>query len=73
MSLWNTVNKVCGELPEGYQINLCMENGSAWIECITEGNNIELPDSTDKNLQFELNDALITACNHHRQRGKATS
>lgn len=62
MSLWDTVNKVCKDLPTGYIIKLGMENGSAWIECYDyDGNEIELPDSTDKSLQAELNDALVEA------------
>jgi len=68
MSLWNTVNKVCGDLPKGFQINLCMENGSAWIQAYDDqGNEIDLSDSTDKRLHEELNDALNECVNVHRE------
>jgi hypothetical protein len=72
MSLWNTINKLCRDLPEGYIVKLGMENGAAWVEAYFHDDEIDLPDSTDKNLQQELIDALIE-CDHHRQRGKATS
>jgi hypothetical protein len=68
MSLWNTINKVCRDLPNGYIIKLGMENGSAWVELYDDQNReIELPDSTDKNLQFELSDALKQAMNDHKR------
>ena len=67
MSLLNSINKVCKEIPKNYIIKLCMENGSAWVEAFDWSNEhrysevycLSLPDSTDKNLQEELNDALI--------------
>lgn len=64
MSLWNTVNMLCGKLPKGCMIYLCMENGSAWIEAIgSDGkyfNTEDLPDSTDRNIQEQLTDAFNT-------------
>jgi len=68
MSLWNTVNKVCSQLPKGFQINLCMENGSAWVQAYDDQDNeINLPDSTDKQLQEELNDALTESINIYKE------
>ena len=61
MSLWNTVNQLAEKLPEGYVVKLGIENGSAWVELFDELNEIDLPDSTDRNLQEQLTDALTTA------------
>lgn len=60
MSLFNTVNQLANKLPEGYITKLCIEQGSAWVELYDDfGNEVMLPDSTDKNLQEQLTDALI--------------
>lgn len=62
MSLWNTINNCADKLPKGYVIKLGIENGSAWVELYDDQDQeITLPDSTDKNLQEQLLDALITA------------
>ena len=62
MSLWNTINMCDDLLPKGYIIKLGIENCSAWVELYDDqGEEISLPDSTDKNLQIQLHDALITA------------
>ena len=62
MSLWNTINMLCDKLPKGFIVKIGMENGSAWVELYDpEGNELELPDSTDKNLGLQLADALSTA------------
>ena len=62
MSLWTTVNNCADKLPKGYVVKLCIENGSAWVELYDDQDQeIILPDSTDKNLQEQLLDALVTA------------
>ena len=62
MDLFEIVNKICGHLQEHHIISLDMENGYAGVSLTdTEGNYIELPDSTDKTLIEQLNDALCVA------------
>jgi len=62
MSLWTTINDCADKLPKGYVVKVCVENGSAWVELYNDQNEeINLPDSTDKNLQFQVLDALVTA------------
>jgi hypothetical protein len=65
ISLDDAVNSVCRHLPDGYEIDLCMENGSAWVtlwRIHVEGCGvIDLPDSDDKSLIQQLNDALCVA------------
>ena len=57
-----TINKICKHLPEGLQINIAMESGSAWVELWgNDGDRIPLPDSADKNLIEQLSDALCVA------------
>lgn len=57
-------NKVCEHLPEGYVLNLAMENGAAWVELIdADGNCVALPDAADKSIDEQINDALCVAIN----------
>jgi hypothetical protein len=61
MSLMDTINNVCHELPGSHYLYIGMEYGSAWVECFNnKGDQVELPDSTDKTLEEELQDALKT-------------
>jgi len=60
-SLQAVANKVCGELPEGWVINLCMENGAAWVEAIKpSGYTIEI-DGADLTLENQVMEALNQA------------
>jgi hypothetical protein len=58
------INKICGQLPEGWEINLCMENGAAWVELISQngngGEDMHI-DGGDKTLEEQLNEALCVA------------
>ncbi|KKM77789.1 hypothetical protein LCGC14_1366430 [marine sediment metagenome] len=56
------INKVCRHLPVNYTVALFMENGSAYVELIDPlCGKIELPDTADKTLTEQLNDALCVA------------
>ena len=56
------VEKCCLHIPEGYEIRLCMEEGSAWVELWLPGENkTELPEPADKTLLEQLNDAICVA------------
>lgn len=59
----DVINKICGHLPEGLEIQLCMENGAAFVTLLDRGNgsHIKLPDSTDKTIVEQLNDAMCVA------------
>ncbi len=60
-SLQAIANKICGEAPEGWVINLCMENGAAWVEAIKpSGFTIDI-DGGDQTLAEQLNEALCIA------------
>jgi hypothetical protein len=62
MSLLDTIQRVCQDLPEDFVVTINMENGSAWIELVdADGQMCRLPDSTDKTLQMQLNDAFSEA------------
>jgi hypothetical protein len=55
-------NKVCQHLPEGWQLNLCMERGAAWVQLSNQdGDDVSLPDAADKSLEQQVNDALCVA------------
>lgn len=60
-SVQAVANKVCGDLPDGWEINLCMENGAAWVEAIKpSGYTIDI-DGGDLSLVEQINDALEQA------------
>lgn len=60
-TLKEIAEKVCKNVPHGFIISLCMENGCAWVELDKLGRHIPLPDSADKTLVEQLNDALCVA------------
>jgi len=63
MFVLGMANRVCQHLPDGWELRLCMENGSVWVSLIDEdGDEMELPDSADKSLEQQVNDALCVAC-----------
>ena len=61
--LYEAVQKVCEELPEGYEITIRMENGAGWIELETPNGTVDI-DSTETleegvlvALQYALDEA----------------
>ncbi|MCL1485172.1 hypothetical protein MIH18_23525 (plasmid) [Marinobacter sp. M3C] len=62
VSLQDAANKVCQHLPKNMVLSLCMENGAAWVELgVDRIGSVELPDSADKTLINQINDALCFA------------
>ena len=58
----NIINKICKHLKCGFEIKLCMEDGAAWVELYNiNDEQVNLPDSTDKTIIEQLNDALCVA------------
>ena len=55
------INKICGQLPEGFMINLCMENGAAWVELITPSGITKDIDGGCQTIIEQLNYALCIA------------
>lgn len=69
-SVQAAANKVCGELPEGWVINLCMENGAAWVEAIKPtGYTIEI-DRADLSLVEQIGEAMRLATEAERAGGE---
>lgn len=69
-SVQAAANKVCGELPEGWVINLCMENGAAWVEAIKpSGYTIDI-DRGDLSLVEQIDEALRLADEAERAGGE---
>lgn len=55
-------NRVCQHLPDGWQLDLCMERGAAWVQLSNPaGDGVSLPDAGDKSLEQQVNDALCVA------------
>lgn len=55
-------NQVCQHLPEGWQLDLCMERGAAWVQLSNpDGYGVSLPDAAEKSLEQQVNDALCVA------------
>lgn len=60
MILSSMIEIACEQLPEGYVVRICMENGYAGIEVLDpNGEYVALPDPADKTLNLQLNDALM--------------
>ena len=57
------IEKACKHLPEGWQINICMENGAAWINVFRQpdGEFDHLVEGVDQSLKEQLNEALNIA------------
>lgn len=69
-SLQAIANKVCGELPGGWVINLCMENGAAWVEAIKpSGYTIDI-DRADLSLVEQIGEAMRLADEAERAGGE---
>jgi hypothetical protein len=61
-ALQDIANAVCKHTPPGYVISLCIEDGSAWVDLGKDNEGfLKLPDSSDKTLLEQLNDALCVA------------
>ena len=51
------------ELPKGYQINVCVEHESAWVELIGPGGTVDF-DTSHEGLGYEITDAARAAIAH---------
>ena len=56
MTLEEAVETACRDLPEGYLIALCMENGSAYVQLIDKTGRDVVSDELDD--YFELPDII---------------
>ena len=57
-------NEICRDIPDGYELRLCLERGAAWVTLHNEeGDLIGLPDAADKTLAEQLAEALLVARN----------
>lgn len=69
-SLQVVANKGCGELPQGWVINMCMENGAAWVEVINpSGYTIDI-DRAGLSLTEQVSEALSLADEIERAGGE---
>ena len=58
------IDKICGRLPEGWEIQLCMENGAAWVKLFSQngkGGEDMFIDGGGQTLEEQLNEALCIA------------
>jgi hypothetical protein len=61
-TLQEIANRVCGELPVGWELCLNMENGAGWVKLYNpDGDCPPLPDAADKSLEEQIEDALGVA------------
>jgi hypothetical protein len=69
-SFQSVLNKVCGEIPAGFQLDISCENGAAWVDVIDpEGNHLALPDSADLSMEEQVLQAL-SACHAPTEGGR---
>ena len=62
MDLQSLANAACRHLPEGWMINVCMENGAGWVELHDpDGKEADFSCDVEKTLEEQVNDALCFA------------
>ena len=60
--LYEAVERACGDLPEGWRVELHMENGAAWIELYdAAGIEVENFPTNNERLDYTINDATDAA------------
>tara|TARA_Y100000401_G_scaffold100352_1_gene89170 strand:- start:283 stop:498 length:216 start_codon:yes stop_codon:yes gene_type:complete len=56
------IEDAASDLPEGYVIELNIENGSAWINMYgPNGSDVEFPECVDSTLAEQIQDAMHSA------------
>ena len=59
MTLEEAAHVAARLLPEGWQVDLCLERGAGWIDLYDEdGEKVEFDTSPDKDLAEQLRDAV---------------
>lgn len=59
--LHKQIQRACGDLPEGWEIRLSLENGAGWFDLFDDnGNHVEFA-SNHENLAETLSDAIDAA------------
>lgn len=62
MPLQDVANLLARFLPEGWEVQMCIERGAGWVTLSNpNGDYVPLPDAGDKSLMQQLNDALSVA------------
>jgi len=64
--IWDAITKVCGELPEGYEIRLHMENGAGCVEWTAPNGDVELIDGCGY-ISDDIMDAFDAAVKHSEE------
>ena len=60
--LYEAVERACGELPDGWTIQLHMENGAGWVELYDDtGCQVDDFPTNNERLDYTLNDAIDAA------------
>jgi len=59
--LQELANRVCRDLPDGMEIQLCMENGAAYIDLISPHIEVDFEECPDSSLSARIEDALQKA------------
>ena len=56
------IERICKDLPDGWEINLCMENGAAWVVIFSQNGEFdEVIDGAGKSIEEQLNEAVAFA------------
>lgn len=63
--LWDAIQRVCGELPEGYEIRLHMENGCGCVKWSSPDGSVELIDG-DGYISSDIIEAFDAAIEHSK-------
>lgn len=57
-SLDALAERVSAALPDLHEVNICIEPGAAWVTLHRDGDPIRLPDSADRTLTEQVQDAI---------------
>lgn len=68
--LEKAIDKICKTLPEEFEISICMEQGSAWVEMVDERGKLYDIETTDRTLSEQLLEALKKAKEAHYGSGR---
>lgn len=61
-ALQDFLNLAARHIPDGYRILIGVENGAAWVNLQNDDEDyLALPDSADKSIVEQVNDALAVA------------
>lgn len=68
----NELERLAGALPEGYEVQICVENGSAWLQVVTpSGETFPIDGDSETCWAMLMSDALAFCLVHSSEKSQA--